>query len=234
MPFRPSVSGEMQAAPGTGGIIVGRGEEKGKRVSVAYPALVSRYRAIANSQTPPLSDQRMASILMQYLRSGTMLPPFHQGSNALFLAEFGRLVSVEVARSPGFSLELPMILSLLQTGHLTFETAFSRESPVNPMTMKGAASATTALAAEAQETGRRPGGKAGERIAEVIKRRSALLVTYALREIQNNKLKFGSAADVKKWARDFLIDTIRQRGEQLFGLSDQREAVPADETKLRN
>jgi hypothetical protein len=110
--------------------------EGGRRASVSYPALVRRYRAIANLQTPPLSDRQMGTIIANYIRSGAMPAPLNQGPNAMFLAEIGRVVgSVEVARSQSFALELEMILHLLQTGTLTFEQAFARGSAVNPMTI---------------------------------------------------------------------------------------------------
>lgn len=223
MPFSPGLSGEQQSAPGPGGVIVGRGEEPGVgRVSVTYPALIARYRQIANAQRPPLSDRHMAGIVTRYVRSGVMAPPFDQGTNAIFLAEFARIVfSVEIARSQTFAVESALILSLLQTGRLTFEQAFGRESPVNPMTMAGASAATRTE--EAAVRGTIPAGRPAtqEQVATVMLRRSELIVSYALQEIERRKLTFGSVDDVMTWARTYMIDLIREHAENLFGLSDQ-------------
>ena len=223
MPFSPSLSSEQQSVPGPGGVVVGRGEEPGSgRVSVAYPALIARYRQIAAMQTPPLTDRCMAGIVMRYVHSGVMLEPFNEGPNSVFLSDFARIVfSVEVARSQSFSVESSMILSLLQTGRLTFEQAFSRESAVNPMTMSGAPAATRAEEAAVRGTTQLPGGRVGQNAAQVSERRSELLITYALQEIEQRALTFGSADDVMDWARDFMMGLIRERAESLFGLSDQ-------------
>jgi hypothetical protein len=222
MPFGMGLSGEQQSARGPGGVIVGRGSEPGAgSVSVSYPALVSRYRQIAAAQNPPLSDRAMAGIVTRYVHSGVMAPPFHEGTNMMFLAEFSRVVfSVETARSQSFAVESSMILSLLRTGTLTFEEAYGRESEVNPMTMVGASAATRTEEAIVHGQGTQPGGRLGARVTEVSERRRDLLVVYALREIEQRDLTFGSQEDVMDWARDFLLGRIVEEAESLFGLGD--------------
>ncbi len=221
MPFRAGVSGEMQSTPGPGGVIVGRGQENGARVSVSYPALVQRFREIANAQTPPIGDRQMASILVGYLRSGAMPRPFDQGNNALFLAEMGRVVgSVEVARSQSAAVELAMITRLVQTGTLTIDQAFARESQVNPMTMTGAPAAARARQNELLGSAARPGGEAGTRVDQFVTRRRQLIIAFAMQEIRSRRLTFATPADVQAWARTGLVEIIRARAEELFGLRD--------------
>lgn len=223
MPFGTAVVSEQQSARGPGGVIVGRGREPGRgRVSVVYDALVARVRRIANSQSPALSDQRLASIITRYVNQGATTSPFDRGENAQVLAEFGRIAfSIEVARSSTFALESGMILSLLQTGHLTFEQAFERTSLVNPMTFRGASAATRVEEQVARGTATAPGGHLGQNVKEVTSRRTELLVKYALREIENRKLTFGSEQDVVTWAHSFLVSVIHERAQELFGLAER-------------
>jgi PAS domain S-box-containing protein len=112
MPFGTAVVSEQQSARGPGGVIVGRGREPGRgRVSVVYDALVARVRRIANSQSPALSDQRLASIITRYVNQGAQMQSGYTADELL------EMTALELLATERTEVELRALVRPLASGH---------------------------------------------------------------------------------------------------------------------
>jgi hypothetical protein len=182
-----------------------------------------------------MTDAAFARHLSQFAATGRAGGVFASPEGSGLMADFSRIVlTAETARSTSFAVEAPMLLSLVQTGQISMHEAFSRESELNPLSMRGAAAANRLYESRVQDlpVEKRPTKAQEKNYQEVLRRRRALLIRYVETEMRARNLTFERHADFMLWARNELRPLIVERARQLFGMSSSERSSEGDDGRL--
>lgn len=231
MPFAPWVVNQQQSVKGPGGLRIGGGRIPGSgQRKINYDALVGELNAFG------VDDKAFAKHLSTFVATGQATGPFQKPEGQAYLADFARIAfTAETARSTSFAMEGPMLLSLMESGQISAKDTFARNSPLNPMSMVGAAAANRVYTARilGQSDPPKTTKTARDNYQKVVQRRKELLIRYITVEVRAKNLVFSNEGDFMRWAQEKLRPLIVQRARQFYGmaespsLADLNAAIPA-------
>ena len=184
---------------------------------LTYAAML---RGLDRVATRPMSDQAMAAAVARFARSGEVDRAFRSAEGQMALAEATRVVfSVKSSRSIANVVESPLVLEQVASGKATMKEAFGRDSPINPMTAKGAVWGSRRLEQEILDPSLRR--SRDKRVVEARKRRIELMTKVISQELALRQLTFENEAQLMDWVRKNLKPILLRHARALYGLPER-------------